>query len=130
MSDIPKPTVSKTAFYTGWVLSILPSLMLTMSAVFKFLQPPDVVKGFEHLGWPLGLAVALGIVELVCMAIYVFPKTAVLGAILLTGYLGGAVAAHVRLEEQFAMPVILGVMLWGGLYLRDVRLRALLPFRS
>jgi hypothetical protein len=89
-----------------------------------------VVKGFEHLGWPLGLAVALGVVELACVVIYLFPKTAVLGAILLTGYLGGAVAAHVRLEEQFAMPVILGVMLWGGLYLRDIRLRALLPFRS
>jgi hypothetical protein len=130
MSDTPSAHVSKTAFYTGWVLSILPALMLTMSATFKFTQPPDVVKGFEHLGWPLGLAVALGVVELACVVIYLFPKTAVLGAILLTGYLGGAVAAHVRLEEQFAMPVILGVMLWGGLYLRDIRLRALLPFRS
>jgi hypothetical protein len=121
--------VSKTALWTGRVLSTLPVLMLLMSAAFKFAQPEDVVKGFTHLEWPIELAIALGIVELACTVVYVIPQTAVLGAILLTGYLGGAIATHVRIEEGFVPPVILGVLIWLGLYLREPRLRALIPWR-
>ena len=96
----------------------------------KLAKPPAVVEGFAHLGWPDNLALALGIVEIGSAIVYLIPQTAVLGAILLTGYLGGAIATHVRLGEGFIGPVIFGVLIWLGLYLRDVRLQALLPLRS
>jgi hypothetical protein len=124
--------VSKVAYWAGWVLSVLPALMLTMSGVMKFAAPPDAVEGFKHLGWDINLAVALAVIELGSTLLYLIPRTAVLGAILLTGYLGGAIATHVRIGENSAIviPVLLGVMIWLGLYLRDVRLRALVPLRS
>ncbi len=128
-SDAPKPPASKTMFWIGCVISALPVLMLLTSASMKFAQPPDVVKGFEHLGWPLSLALGLAIVELTCTVIYVIPQTSVLGAILLTGYLGGATATHVRVGDNFVTPIIFGVLVWLGLYLRDPRLRALLPLQ-
>jgi hypothetical protein len=123
------PGVSKAARVVGWIMSILPVLMLLMSGAMKFSQNAEVQKGFEHLGWPLSLAMALGILELSCTIIYFIPQTAVLGAILLTGYLGGAIATHVRIGEGFIPPVLMGVFLWGGLFLRDRRVRALIPFR-
>ena len=122
--------VSKKAFWGGWVLSILPVLMLLMSATMKFLQPPEAVEGFEHLGYPLSVSIPLGVVELGCAIVYFIPQTSVLGAILLTGYLGGATASHVRVEEAFYIPIALGVMIWLGLYLRDPRLRRLVPLRD
>ena len=121
---------SKTAKIIGWIMGIVPVLMLLMSAGMKFSQNKQVTDGFEHLGWPARLAIALGILELACTFIYLVPRTAVLGAILLTGYLGGAIATHVRIGEGFIPPVMLGILLWGSLYLRDPRLRALIPFRS
>jgi hypothetical protein len=96
----------------------------------KFTQPADVIEGMNKLGWNPSLALGLGIVELACVVIYLVPQTAVLGAILLTGYLGGAIATHVRLNESFAIPVILGIVIWAALYLRDPRLRALVPLRK
>ena len=93
---------------------------------------PDFAKGFEDLGWPVSAAFGLGCVEISCAVIYLIPQTAVLGAILMTGYLGGAIATHVRLG-QFGMMVpaiILGVLVWLGLYLRDARVRSLAPIRS
>lgn len=99
--------------------------MLVMSGVMKVMQTVEVVKGFAT--WPAGSAVAIGIVELVCTAIYLMPRTAVLGAILLTGYLGGAVAVTVQMGGAFVLPVVFGVLVWGGLWLRDPRLRSLLP---
>jgi hypothetical protein len=121
---------SKSAKIVGWIMGILPVLMLLMSAGMKFSQNKQVLDGFEHLGWPARLAVALGILELACTIVYLIPKTAVLGAILLTGYLGGAIATHVRIGEGFVGPLIFGVLLWGSLFLRDPRLRALIPLRS
>ena len=129
-SDTSTAPVSKTAFWAGWIVSILPALMLIMSGVMKLMKPEPVVEGFTKLGWNESLALGLGILELACTVIYLVPQTAVLGAILLTGYLGGATATHVRIGEPFFTPVILGVLVWGGLYLRDRRLRALLPVRS
>jgi hypothetical protein len=120
---------SKGLLWFGWVVSAAPVLMLLMSAIMKFAKPAAVVEGFAALGWPDRLALPLGIVELVCALLYVIPQTAVLGAILLTGYLGGAIATHVRLEEGFTTPIILGVLIWAGLYLREPRLRALIPWR-
>ncbi len=126
-SEIETAPVSKAAFWTGWILSILPSPLLFFSAAIKLLKPEDVLKGFEHLGYPEQLAVPLGVVEIACTLIYLIPRTAVLGAILLTGYLGGAVATHARLmEAQFAAPIILGMLVWGGLFLREPRVRALI----
>lgn len=122
--------VSKKILWTGRVLSTLPVLMLLMSAAMKFMRPPDVVKGFAQLGYPERLALPLGILELACTIVYVIPRTSVLGAILLTGYLGGAIATHVRVGEPFVIPVVLGVVIWVGLLLREGRLRALLPLRS
>jgi hypothetical protein len=117
--------------WTGWVLSVLPCLLLLLSGTMKFLKPPDVVEQFAHLGFPEQLILALGIVEVGCTLVYLIPRTAVLGAILLTGYLGGAVASHARLQEMnFLMPLVLGLLVWGGLYLREPRLRALIPLRS
>ena len=120
---------SKKMLWAGRIMGALPVLMLLFSAVMKFLKPPDVVKGFTHLGYPESLALGLGIVELACTVTYVIPRTSVLGAILLTGYLGGAVATHLRIGEPYFMPIIFGVLVWGGLFLRDERLRALIPFR-
>jgi hypothetical protein len=122
--------VSKKMLWAGWILSVLPALALLMSGVMKLLKPAEVVEGFTHLGWDENLALALAIVEIGCTVVYLIPRTAVLGAILLTGYLGGAIATHVRIGEQFVAPLILGLLIWGGLYLRDARLRALIPLRS
>lgn len=117
--------------WTGYVISTLPVLMLAMSATMKFLQPKEMVEGMAQMGWPMSLALPLGIVETVCTLCYIIPQTAVLGAILLTGYLGGAIATHVRVEDgNFFMPLLIGVALWLGLFLRDPRLRALLPWRK
>jgi hypothetical protein len=118
--------------WAGRIVSAIPVLMLLMSGAMKVVKLPPVVEGFEHLGYDPGLALGLGIVELGCTFLYVIPRTAVLGAILLTGYLGGAVATHVRIGEQVQAvgPLIFGVLVWGGLYLRDVRLRTLLPLRQ
>jgi hypothetical protein len=121
--------VSKKMLWAGYVIGALPVLLLLMSAVMKLIKPPPVVEGFAHLGLPESLALGLGILELACTMAYVIPQTSVLGAILLTGYLGGATVTHLRVGDPFFMPVILGILIWGGLYLRDARLRALIPLR-
>jgi len=128
----PAP-VSKGALWTGYVLGVIPALMLVMSAVMKFLKPPDVMTGMVQLGWEESHLLSLGILELACTILYLIPQTSVLGAILLTGYLGGVVATHFRVHDPLwhvLTPVFLGVMLWLGLYLRDRRLRALAPLKS
>ncbi len=127
-----EPTVSresKRMLWVGWVLTALPSLLLLFSGVMKLAKPPAVVEGFEALGYDADLALGLGIVEIACTAVYLFPRTAVLGAILLTGYLGGATATHLRVGDPFVMPIVLGVVVWLGIFLRDARLRALIPLR-
>jgi hypothetical protein len=96
----------------------------------KLLKPAFLVEGFSHLGWPENLALALGVVELGATVVYLNPRTAVLGAILLTGYFGGAIATHVRIGESFVPAFIFGILVWLGLYLRDRRIRALIPLRS
>jgi uncharacterized membrane protein YphA (DoxX/SURF4 family) len=122
--------VSKKKLWAGRIISALPVLMLLFSAVMKFMKPPSVVQEIARLGYPENLLLVMGCLELFCTVMYVIPRTSVLGAILLTAYLGGATATHVRIGDPFFIPVILGVLVWGGLYLRDDRLRALLPLRS
>lgn len=122
----PNP-ISKPVLWTGRVLSVLPVLLLLFSASMKLAHPPQLDEGFQHLQLPVGWALRLGLLELSCTIIYCIPRTAVFGAILLTGYLGGAMITHLRVGEPPVMHVIMGVVLWGGLYLRDPRLRALIP---
>lgn len=121
----PRPWLA----YAGWALTVLPSLLLALSASMKLSRNPQAVEGFARAGYPDGALLAIGVTEVVCTVVYLVPQTAVLGAILLTGYLGGATCHHVRAGEPFLTPVVVGVVLWGGLFLRDERLRALLPLR-
>ena len=125
--------VSKGMFWTGWVMSALPALFLLVDGAMKLVQPEVVVKTTVELGYAASVILPLGVVLLACTILYLIPRTAVLGAILLTGYLGGAVATHVRAGQsafEVLFPVLFGALLWGGLVLRDRRLRALLPLRS
>lgn len=126
-------SVSNRMLWGGRIMSAIPVLMLLMSAAMKFLMPPEVVDGFEQMELPVGLAIGLGILELSCTVIYLIPKTSVLGAILLTGYLGGATLTHLRIGDpwlQILTPAMLGVLVWGGIFLRDPRLQALIPLRQ
>ncbi len=119
--------VPKWQVWTGWALSCLPLLAFLPSAAFKILQPGEFLEQWSK-NYPPATARPIGIVELSCVVLYFVPATRVLGAILLTGYLGGATSTHVRGGEAvFVVPVLIGIMLWGGLFLRDPRLRQLLP---
>jgi len=132
-SDTQTAPNSKTALWAGRIISGLPALFLLVDAIMKLVKPVPVVEATVKLGYPESVIVPLGIVLLVCTVLYLIPLTSVLGAILLTGYLGGAVATHVRAGEglfSIVFPIIFGALLWLGLYLRDDRLRALLPLKS
>ena len=129
-SDTQTAPVSKKMLWAGRIISALPVLLLLFSGAMKLVKPAPVVQAFAHLGYPESLALRIGILELACTVVYLIPRTSVLGAILLTGYLGGATATHVRIGDPFFVPVGLGVLVWGGLFLRDDRLRALIPLRS
>src|SRR5215467_13706446 len=121
---------SKAKLWTGRVITILTVAFLLFDTTVKLLNLPVAVEGTVRLGYPARLVVYLGIVELICLAAYLYPRTAVLGALLLTGYLGGATATQVRVEDPwFIFPVVVGVLVWVGLFLRDVRLRRLYPLK-
>ncbi|MEM9065958.1 MAG: DoxX family protein [Planctomycetota bacterium] len=107
----------------GWVVSALVSGMLIMSGVMKLSGAEQVFEEFDRLGFPRSTATPIGIAELACVALLLFPKTSVVGAILTVGYLGGATAVHVRLEEAFIMPVVIGVAAWIGIFLRSPAVR-------
>ena len=127
------PPVSKGKLWGGRIMSWLPALFLLVDGVMKLSKPAVVVEATVKLGYPENTILPLGIVLTVCTILYLIPRTAVLGAILLTGYLGGAVATHVRVGEglfPISFPIIFGVLLWGGLYLRDNRLRTLIPINQ
>jgi uncharacterized membrane protein YphA (DoxX/SURF4 family) len=125
--------VSKAQVWTGRVINILLALLLIMSGVMDVMKPDFVVKTTTQMGYPEGMIQPLGVVLLICVILYLIPSTAVLGAILLTGYLGGAVATHVRagdpLFSRVLMPVYFATLMWCGVYLRYERVRALVPFR-
>jgi hypothetical protein len=123
--------ISKGVLWTGRILSAIPVLLLLTSATAKMLKPPPVLQGFAQLGYSESIILKLAIIELTFTAIYLIPRTAVFGAILLTAYLGGATATHARVSDPAVVgPILTGVMLWLGLYLRDQRLRSLVPLRS
>ena len=123
--------ISKGALWTGRILSAIPVFLLLTSAIAKLMKPPNVLEGFAKFGYSEGMIVKLAIIELAFTAIYLIPRTSIFGAILLTAYLGGATATHARVgDPAFVGPILTGVLLWLGLYLRDERLRALVPLRS
>jgi hypothetical protein len=123
--------ISKGQLWTGRVLSTIAVLFMLFDTVIHAMRGPQVVQGFAQLGFPLSIAIPLSTVEFIGIVLYVFPRTSVLGAILLTGYLGGAVAAQVRIGAPLLgfvlAPVYVALFLWVGLYLRDLRVRAVVP---
>jgi hypothetical protein len=132
-SNTQTPAVGKGRLWAGRILSFLPALFLLLDGVMKLFKPAFVVEATEKLGYPERVIVGIGAALVICTLIYLIPRTAVLGAILLTGYLGGAVATHVRAESgwfEILFPVILCTLLWAGLVLRDDRLRTLIPLKS
>jgi DoxX-like family len=116
--------------WAGRAISVLLSLLFAMSAFMKLKGGPEVMQGMAHLGLPESLIIPLGILEISCVVIYLIPAMSVLGAILLTGYIGGAICTHLRVGDPFFMQIALGVFVWLGLYLRENRLRALIPLRT
>jgi hypothetical protein len=132
MSMTQTATTPNWMVWTGRFISALPVLMLLMGAAMSFNMPEDNKKQMAAMGWDASMAPALGVVELVIVLLYVIPQTAVLGAILITGYLGGAVATHVRIADWSHMPfaIVAGVLVWLGLWFRDYRVRSLAPFRK
>jgi hypothetical protein len=127
-------TVGVKAIWIGRFLSALAILFFVMDGVMKLVGPQVVIDATKQIGWPVDsmTLTALGVILLACTALYAFPRTAVLGAILLTGYLGGAVASHARngdpLLTHDLFGVYLGLFVWGGLWFRDARIRSLIPF--
>ena len=131
---IQSAPVSKTSLWAGRVFSGLVVLFMLFDSSIKLMKLAPAVEGTAKLGYPVNVVLSIGIVLFVCTVLYAIPRTSILGAILLTGYLGGAVASNVRVENPLfgyvLFPVYVGVLLWLGLFLRDVRLRALIPLRS
>jgi hypothetical protein len=123
--------VSSKRLWAGRILSALPALLLLFSGTLKLLKVPAVIEGMAHYGYPEHLIRYIGILEVGCTIVYLFPRTAILGAILMTGYLGGATATNVRVgDPSFIGPVLAGMFVWAGLYLRDMRLAALISVRG
>jgi DoxX-like family len=121
---------SRTALWTGRVMSALPVFFILLGSVMKLMKLPGVHEGFARAGLADTLIIPVGIIELICVITYLIPSTAVLGAILMTGLLGGATLTSLRIADPtYPMPVILGMLAWGGLFMRDLRLRSLIPLR-
>jgi hypothetical protein len=127
---MPKETPSKAAHITGWTLSILVSALFLMSATMKLTANPMAVQGFAAYGFAPDLLFPIGILELACVILYLIPAINVLGAIILTGYLGGALVTELRVGHPFFPHILFGILLWGGVYLREPRLRKLIPVRK
>lgn len=133
MSPASTVVTSAATVWTARIFFAIATLFLLFDGVTKLFTPPAVVAAFTRLGIPLHVATAIGILELVCVALYIVPRTSVLGAILLAAYLGGAVAIHVRAGStpfEIVFPVLIALLLWGALFLRDPRVRELIPLRS
>jgi len=125
---------SKRTLLSGRIISGVVTAFMLLDGIFKLPKPAPVVESFKKLGYDPNIAIPIGVLALLCAILYAIPRTAVLGAILLTGYLGGAVATHVRVDDHLfthiLFPVYFGVLAWLGLFLRDERLRVLVPIRK
>jgi len=129
--QVRETTQKRWMLWTGWVVSLWPVFVVLSSAYAKLTRSPWYVAEFARIGWPESVLVLLALLQLGCIVLYAIPSTSVLGAVLLTGYLGGAIATYVRIEEPYPVlvPLSTSVIAWAGLYLRDERLRSLLPLR-
>ena len=129
-SGVQMAAVSKGTMWAGRIFSAIPALTLLFGGAVKLLKLPSVMQGFAQYGYPANSVPVVGILEVACAIVYLIPRTAVLGAILMTGLLGGAIASNVRINNPaFIVPLTLGVLVWGGIYFRDPQLRALIPLR-
>lgn len=115
--------------WAGRIISGLLMLPFLMSAVMKFVVTPEVTAGMEHLGIPASLLPVIGVLELMCVVIYSIPATSVLGAVLFTGYMGGTIITHLRVDEPPYLQVVFALLIWLGIYLREPRLKGVLPVR-
>jgi hypothetical protein len=125
--------ISTKRLWTGRVISTIVILFLLFDAIIKLIKVAPVLQAFERLGYPPGIAVAIGSILLACVVVYSIPRTSILGAILLTAYLGGATASQMRISAplfETLFPVIFAVLMWAGIFLRDSRLSAIIPLRS
>lgn len=122
--------IAPAQLWTGRVLTALAGLGLIASASMKLMASPEFMEQWAKFGFPASTARPIGVAELLCAILYLIPQTSALGVVLITGYLGGAIATHVHAGEGFAAPLILALVAWGGLYLREPRLRVLLPLRT
>jgi DoxX-like family len=122
--------VSKKMLWAGVIISALPAILFFVTGVFPFINPAAAAEGTAHMGYPAHLGVVISILEIGCAIIYVIPRTSVLGAVLLTGYLGGATASHIRIGEPPVLPLVVAALVWLGIYLREPRLRSVLPLRK
>ncbi|HZU22789.1 MAG TPA: DoxX family protein [Terriglobales bacterium] len=126
-----QPAVSAARLTAGWVISGFMAAFMLFDVVGKFVKPAPVVDAFVRTGWPIQLSSTVGAILLVCAILYLVPATAVLGAVLLTGYLGGAVATNLRLQNPLLshtlFPVYFGILIWVGLWLREPRLESIFP---
>ncbi len=133
-SSIENIPISKSKLWTSYALSGIAVLFLIFDTGIKIMRESHAVEGTVQLGYPDSAVVTLGIIEAVCLILYLIPRTSIFGMILMTGYLGGAVATHVRLGNplfsHILFSVYIAILLWGGLYLREQRLRELIPFRK
>jgi hypothetical protein len=124
------PAISKSIVWISWILSAIPVLMILFASSAKLLKTPQIMETMAQFGFSPSLVVVVGVIELLCTIAYVIPRTSVLGAILLTGLFGGAIVTNVRVGNPgYYMPLLFGIFAWGGLYLRDPRLRDLIPIR-
>ena len=122
---------SKARLITGWILCLIPGALVLMGAAMNLLRVPQAVEGAKQMGFPDSAVLTIGILALLSAVLFLIPKTAVLGGLMMTAYFGGAVATHVHVNDgNWPFPVICGLLTWVGLALRDDRLRALLPLRS
>ncbi|MDP9079873.1 MAG: DoxX family protein [Bacteroidota bacterium] len=122
-------TPSKASLWIGWIISGLCILFLLFDAIAKIIKEEHSVKGSVQLGWPEHAIQGIGIALLISTILYLIPRTSILGAILLTGYLGGAIAIMIRAEQQLYFASVFGLLVWLGLYLRDAELRKIIPLR-
>jgi hypothetical protein len=120
---------SKKAVWVGHGIAILLALLFLFSAFIKLKGGPELAKGLGHLGLPDSMIFPIAILEIFCILVYLIPATSILGAILMTGYIGGAICTHWRVGDSFALHIVLGLLVWLSVYLRDDRLKALIPLR-
>jgi uncharacterized membrane protein YphA (DoxX/SURF4 family) len=118
------------AVWAGRVISVLASLVFVMSALMKLKGGPEIEQAMAHLGLPQSMVLPLAILEISCVVLYLIPQLSVTGAILLAGYMGGAICTHWRVGDPFFVQIALGILIWVGLYLREPRLKALIPLRT